>query len=95
MPDFATEDAVLQTDFIADLTDFFAAATFPLLLAGFLAPVFFDRAGLRAMESSSQWFPRIIESPGAQGEKSARAMRQLGDDCGERRDPSCVGDIIE
>ena len=66
LPDFATEDAVLRADFTADRTDFFAAATFPLFLAGFLAADF-DRAGLRAMESSSQWLPRktLVESPGA------------------------------
>ena len=67
--DLATEDAVLRADFTTDRTDFFAAATFPLLLAGFLAAVFcdLDRAGLRAMESSSQWLPRktLVEGPGA------------------------------
>ena len=67
LPDLATEDTVLRADFTADLTDFFAAATFPLFLAGFLATVFFDRASLRAMESSSQWLPwkTLVESPGA------------------------------
>ena len=55
LPDFATEDAVVRADFTAERTDFFATAIFVLL--GFLAAVVFDfdRAGLRAMESSCQW----------------------------------------
>ena len=70
LPDFAAEDAVLRADFTAERRVFFAAAI--LLLLGFLAADFdFDLAGLRAMESSSQWLPKkhIVESPGAQGKK--------------------------
>jgi hypothetical protein len=78
LPDFATEDAVLPADFTADRTVFFTvAATF--FLVGFLAGVFldFDPAGLRAMESSSQWLSRkhILESPGAwKGERQGQAL---------------------
>ena len=65
-PDLATEDAVLRADFTADRTVFFAEDDF---LAGFFDV---DRAGLRAMDRSSQWL--LVESPSAQGTRSARAI---------------------
>ena len=99
LPDFATDDAVLPADFTTDRTVFFAAAILPLLddfLAGFLAATFFDfdRAGLRAMESSSQWLPRktLCRKPRRSGGLE-RQGHALGQERLRRKNPSCVGVI--